>query len=60
MDIPTPPVVPRAAATVLLLRDGPQGIEVFMAVRHQGSSFVTIDYTPPDQRPPPPRRHLCN
>jgi uronate dehydrogenase len=27
-----------------------------VAQRHQGSSFVTIDYTPPDQRPPPPRR----
>ena len=40
MDIPTPPVVPRPAATVLLLRDGSKGIEVFMAVRHQGSSFM--------------------
>lgn len=40
MDIPSPPVTPRPAATVLLLRDGPQGIEVFMATRHQGSSFM--------------------
>lgn len=40
MDALTTPVVPRPAATVLLLRDGPVGIEVFMAVRHQGSSFM--------------------
>jgi 8-oxo-dGTP pyrophosphatase MutT (NUDIX family) len=39
-DIPHPPAVPRPAATVLLLRDGPEGIEVFMATRHQGSSFM--------------------
>ncbi|MDB5392985.1 MAG: hydrolase [Rhodospirillales bacterium] len=40
MDIPEPPVTPRPAATILLLRDGPAGIEVFMAMRHQGSSFM--------------------
>jgi 8-oxo-dGTP pyrophosphatase MutT (NUDIX family) len=39
-DLPNPPAVPRPAATVLLLRDGPGGIEVFMATRHQGSSFM--------------------
>jgi 8-oxo-dGTP pyrophosphatase MutT (NUDIX family) len=39
-DIPISPAVPRPAATVLLLRDGPAGIEVFMATRHQGSSFM--------------------
>jgi 8-oxo-dGTP pyrophosphatase MutT (NUDIX family) len=39
-DIPDPPAVPRPAATVLLLRDSPAGIEVFMATRHQGSSFM--------------------
>jgi len=39
-DIPTTPAIPRPAATVLLLRDGPAGIEVFMATRHQGSSFM--------------------
>jgi 8-oxo-dGTP pyrophosphatase MutT (NUDIX family) len=39
-DIAAPPVIPRPAATILLLRDGPAGIEVFMAVRHQGSSFM--------------------
>jgi 8-oxo-dGTP pyrophosphatase MutT (NUDIX family) len=40
IDIPDPPAIPRPAATVLLLRDGPAGIEVFMATRHQGSSFM--------------------
>src|SRR5271168_3141147 len=40
IDIPDPPAVPRPAATVLLLRDGPDGIEVFMAARHLGSSFM--------------------
>lgn len=40
IEIPDPPAIPRPAATVLLLRDGPDGIEVFMATRHQGSSFM--------------------
>jgi 8-oxo-dGTP pyrophosphatase MutT (NUDIX family) len=40
IEIPDPPAIPRPAATVLLLRDGPHGIEVFMATRHQGSSFM--------------------
>jgi 8-oxo-dGTP pyrophosphatase MutT (NUDIX family) len=44
MDTSTPlmtdAVIPRPAATVLLLRDGPDGIEVFMATRHQRSSFM--------------------
>jgi 8-oxo-dGTP pyrophosphatase MutT (NUDIX family) len=31
---------PRPAATVLLLRDGPPGIEVFMQVRHQDMKFA--------------------
>ena len=32
---------PRPAATVLLLRDGPPGIEVFMQVRHQDMAFAS-------------------
>ena len=32
---------PRPAATVLLLRDGPDGIEVFMQVRHQDMKFAS-------------------
>lgn len=34
------PASPRPAATVLLVRDGTDGLEVFMATRHQGSSFM--------------------
>ena len=37
---PIDPVVPRPAATILLVRDGTDGLEVFMATRHQGSSFM--------------------
>lgn len=33
--------VPRPAATVLLLRDGATGIEVFMQVRHQDMKFAS-------------------
>jgi 8-oxo-dGTP pyrophosphatase MutT (NUDIX family) len=40
MDTESPPAIPRPAASVLLLRDSPAGIEVFMATRHQGSSFM--------------------
>lgn len=37
-----PPVAtPRPAATVLLLRDSKQGIEVFMQVRHQDMKFAS-------------------
>ena len=32
--------VPRPAATVMLLRDGPTGLEVFMTVRHAGMDFM--------------------
>lgn len=32
--------VPRPAATVMLLRDGPGGLEVFMTVRHAGMDFM--------------------
>lgn len=33
-------VEPRLAATVMLLRDGNDGMEVFMVVRHQGNDFA--------------------
>ena len=36
-----PPVTPRPAATVLLLRDGPAGLEVFMVVRHHEIDFAS-------------------
>ena len=32
---------PRLSATILLLRDGPQGFEVFMVVRHQQIDFAS-------------------
>lgn len=34
-------VQPRLAATVMLLRDGAEGMEVFMIVRHQDSNFAS-------------------
>jgi 8-oxo-dGTP pyrophosphatase MutT (NUDIX family) len=35
------PAVPRPAATVVILRDGPEGIEVFMVVRHHEIDFAS-------------------
>src|SRR5690606_18604027 len=32
---------PRLSATILLLRDGAQGLEVFMVVRHQQIDFAS-------------------
>jgi 8-oxo-dGTP pyrophosphatase MutT (NUDIX family) len=40
MTSPDVPAFPRPAASVLLIRDGADGIEVFMATRHQGASFM--------------------
>ena len=37
----TPPVTPRLAATVMLLRDGAEGLEVFMVVRHYAIDFAS-------------------
>src|SRR5690348_11036091 len=34
------PVVPRLAATLLLLRDGAAGLEVLMTLRHEESGFA--------------------
>ncbi|MSO90102.1 MAG: NUDIX hydrolase [Acetobacteraceae bacterium] len=36
----TQEAIPRPAATVLLLRDGPGGLEVFMVVRHDAIAFA--------------------
>ena len=36
-----PPVVPVAAATILMLRDGPPGLQVFMVVRHHQIDFAS-------------------
>ena len=40
-DNPKSPVTPRPAATVAILRDGPQGIEVFMVVRNREIDFAS-------------------
>ncbi len=37
---PSPPATPRPAATVVLMRDGPSGLEVLLLRRHQSSGFV--------------------
>jgi len=39
---PSDPIVanPRPAATVVVLRDGPAGPEVFMVRRHEGTAFM--------------------
>lgn len=42
-----PPVTPRPAATVLLLRDGPQGLEVLMTRRSMTASFAPGAYVFP-------------
>ena len=36
----TAPVIPVPAATLMLLRDGPTGLEVLMAARHDASGFA--------------------
>lgn len=36
-----PSVTPRPASTVIILRDGPEGIEVFMVVRHHEIDFAS-------------------
>lgn len=41
------PAVPRPAATVLLLRDGPDGVEVLMTRRSPGASFAPGAYVFP-------------
>src|SRR5262245_14433522 len=41
------PAIPRPAATVLLLRDGPQGLEVLMTRRSASASFAPGAYVFP-------------
>ncbi len=47
LHIPRPPATPRPAATVLLLRDGSQGIEVLMTRRSMTASFAPGAYVFP-------------
>jgi 8-oxo-dGTP pyrophosphatase MutT (NUDIX family) len=46
-DPTRPPSQPRDAATVVLLRDGPGGAEVFLLRRHRGASFMARSYVFP-------------
>src|SRR6202048_2955341 len=41
MSANTAPVVPRLSATILILRDTPQGLEVLMVVRHHEVDFLS-------------------
>ena len=47
VEVPDPPVVPRDSATVILLRDGAKGLEVFMLERHLRSDFAGGAYVFP-------------
>jgi len=46
-DTPSPPVTPRPASTVLLLRDGPGGVQVYFLRRPARSSFAASAYVFP-------------
>jgi 8-oxo-dGTP pyrophosphatase MutT (NUDIX family) len=39
-NAPDPPVVPRPSATLVLLREGPKGLEVLLLKRHPRSGFI--------------------
>jgi len=47
VEVPDPPVTPRDSATVILLRDGAEGLEVFMLERHLNSDFAGGAYVFP-------------
>ena len=40
-DAPKPTAAPLPAATVVILRDGREGLEVFMVVRHREIDFAS-------------------
>ena len=48
-----PPVVPRPAATILLLRDTERGLEVLMTRRSMQASFAPGAFVFPSQMPVP-------
>ncbi|HEX2940905.1 MAG TPA: hypothetical protein VHO91_07640 [Rhodopila sp.] len=50
---------PRPAATILLLRDGPDGMEVFMVVRHHEIAFAAGALVFPGGRVEDADRHLA-
>jgi 8-oxo-dGTP pyrophosphatase MutT (NUDIX family) len=47
VEVPDPPVTPRDSATVILVRDGAQGLDVFMLERHLRSDFAGGAYVFP-------------
>src|ERR1041385_9100355 len=47
VEIPDPPAVPRDSATVIVVRDGVEGLEVFMLERHVNSAFAGGAYVFP-------------
>jgi 8-oxo-dGTP pyrophosphatase MutT (NUDIX family) len=47
VEIPDPPVTPRDSATLMLVRDGAGGLEVFMLERHLNSDFAGGAYVFP-------------
>jgi 8-oxo-dGTP pyrophosphatase MutT (NUDIX family) len=47
VEVPDPPIAPRDSATVILLRDGANGLEVFMLERHLNSDFAGGAYVFP-------------
>ncbi len=51
--------MPRAAATVLLVRDGPQGLQVFMVVRHHAIDFASGALVFPGGKVEPEDRELA-
>ncbi len=55
----TEPAIPRPAATVMLLRDGTAGIEVFMVVRHRQIEFASGALVFPGGRVDPGDRALA-
>jgi 8-oxo-dGTP pyrophosphatase MutT (NUDIX family) len=61
VEVPDPPVTPRDSATVILLRDGARGLEVFMLERHLNSDFAGGAYVFPggtvDPRDTDPMAH---
>jgi 8-oxo-dGTP pyrophosphatase MutT (NUDIX family) len=55
----TEPAIPRPAATVVLLRDGREGVEVFMVVRHRQIEFASGALVFPGGRVDPGDRALA-
>ena len=47
VEIPDPPAVPRDSATVIVVRDGADGLDVFMLERHLNSDFAGGAYVFP-------------